>query len=71
MTSAAIEPAPDGDAWFHAKVVVDKPKVSVFVNGASEPSLVVNEITSRKGGSVGLCFFASGNIANLKITPRP
>jgi 3-keto-disaccharide hydrolase len=67
----AIEPAPDGDAWFHAKVVVEKPKVSVFVNGASEPSLVVNEITSRKGGSVGLYFFASGTIANLKITPTP
>jgi len=67
----AIEPAPDGDAWFHAKVVVEKPKVSVFVNGASEPSLVVKEITSRKGGSVGLYFFASGTIADLKITPLP
>jgi hypothetical protein len=67
----AIEPAPDGDAWFHARVVVEKPKVSVFVNGASEPSLVVNEITPRKGGSVGLYFFASGTIANLKITPNP
>jgi hypothetical protein len=67
----AIEPAPEGDAWFHAKVVVEKPKVSVFVNGASMPSLVVNEITSRKGGSVGLYFFASGTIANLKITPAP
>ena len=67
----AIEPAPDGDAWFHAKVVVEKPKVSLFVNGASEPSLVVKEITSRKGGSVGLYFFASGTIADLKITPLP
>ena len=67
----AIEPAPDGDAWFHAKVVVENPKVSVFVNGASVPSLVVNEITSRKGGSVGLYFFASGTIANLKVTPTP
>ena len=67
----AIEPSPDGDAWFHAKVVVEKPKVSVFVNGASVPSLVVNEITSRKGGSVGLYFFASGTIANLKVTPTP
>jgi hypothetical protein len=67
----AVELAPDGDAWFHAKVVVQKPKISVSVNGASEPSLVVNEITSRKGGSVGLFFNASGTIANLKITPTP
>ena len=67
----AIEPAPDGDAWFHAKVVVAKPKVSVFVNGAAEPSLVVDELTARKGGSVGLYFYNYGVIANLKITPKP
>ncbi len=37
----AITPAPDGDAWLHARIVIDKPKISVFVNGAKEPSLVV------------------------------
>src|SRR5262249_35107092 len=67
----AIEPGADGNAWFHAKVVVQKPKVSVFVNSASEPSLIVNEITSRKGGSVGLFFNVSGTIANLKVSPSP
>jgi hypothetical protein len=67
----SIEPAPDGDAWFHAKVVVAKPKVSVFVNGAVESSLVVDELTARTGGSVGLYFFNSGVIANLRITPQP
>ena len=67
----AIEPAPDGDAWFHPKVVVAKPKVSVFVNGAAEPGLVVDELTARKGGSVGLYFFSYGLIANFKITPKP
>jgi Domain of Unknown Function (DUF1080) len=67
----AIEPAPDGDAWFHAKVVVAKPKVSVFVNGAVEPSLVVDELTARMGGSVGLYFSNYGVIANLRITPQP
>lgn len=64
-----IEPAPDGDAWFHAKIVITRPKVSVFVNGAKEPSLVVNELSDRTGGSVGLWSTASGTIANLKITP--
>jgi hypothetical protein len=66
-----IEPAPEGDAWFHAKVVVAKPKVSVFVNGAAEPSLVVDELTARTGGSVGLMVTKYGIIANLKITPTP
>ena len=67
-----IAAAPDGDAqWFHARVVVEKPQVSVFVNGADKPSLVVDELTERKGGSVGLFFDGYGIIANLKITPAP
>jgi len=65
-----IEPAPDGDAWFHAKVVVEKRQVKVFVNGATEPSLVVNELTDRPGGSVGLWCNGYGVIANLKIMPN-
>ena len=65
-----IEPAPDGDAWFHAKVVVEKRQVKVFVNGATEPSLVVNELSDRPGGSVGLWCNGYGVIANLKITPN-
>jgi hypothetical protein len=64
-----IEPPPDGDAWFHAKVVVEKRQVKVFVNGAPEPSLVVNELSDRPGGSVGLWCGGYGVIANLKITP--
>ena len=64
-----IEPPPDGDAWFHAKVVVEKRQVKVFVNDASEPSLVVNELSDRRGGSVGLWCGGYGVIANLKITP--
>lgn len=66
-----IEPAPDGNAWFHARIVVQKPKVSVFVNGAKEPSLVVDELTTRAGGGVGLWCNGFGSIANLMITPQP
>jgi len=65
-----IDPAPDGDAWFHAKVVVEKRQVKVYVNGATAPSLVVNELSDRPGGSVGLWCNGYGVIANLKITPR-
>ena len=43
-----IEPALDGDAWFHAKVIVEKRQVKVFVNGATEPSLVVNELSDPR-----------------------
>ena len=66
----AIEPAPDGDAWFHTKVVIEKKQIKVFVNGATEPSLVVNELSNRPGGSVGLWCGGYGVIANLKVTPK-
>jgi hypothetical protein len=65
-----IEPAPDGDAWFHAKVIIEKRQVRVYVNGATEASLVVNELSERPGGSVGLWCNGYGLIANLKITPK-
>jgi hypothetical protein len=66
----ALEPAPDGDEWFHARVVVARPKVSVFVNGATQPSLVVNELSNRTHGSVGLWVGegSGGNFANLRVT---
>ena len=31
----AVVPEPDGDEWFHARIVVERPQVTVFVNGAS------------------------------------
>lgn len=65
-----IEPAPDGDAWFHARVVVEKRQVKVYVNNATEPSLVVNELSDRTGGAVGLMCNGYGVIANLKIVPN-
>jgi hypothetical protein len=65
-----INPPPDGDAWFHARVVVAKPKISVYVNGAKEPSLVVTELEARSGGSVGFMSDVTGVLANLRITKR-
>lgn len=66
-----IVAAPDGDSWFHAKIVIERPKVSVYVNGAKEPSLVVEELSDRKGGGVGIWVGPGqgGHFANLKITP--
>jgi hypothetical protein len=67
-----VNPVPDPDSFFHAKVVVERPKVSVFVNNAEEPSLVVNELSERTGGWVGLWTgnYSDGTFANLKIIKR-
>ncbi|MBB4128353.1 hypothetical protein GGR77_003680 [Xanthomonas translucens] len=67
----AVNPAPDPDAWFHAKVEVTASQVRVFVNHAKEPSLVVARLSS--GGierPVGLFVDSDdGQYANLKVTP--
>lgn len=67
----AVNPVPDPDGWFHARIVLANRKVSVYVNDAKEPSLVVEELSERKGGMVGLWVGegSGGAFANLKITP--
>jgi hypothetical protein len=61
----------DPTAWFHARVVVASPKVSVFVGDAKAPSLVVDQLSDRRKGSVGLWVgnTAGGDFANLVILP--
>ena len=68
-----IAPPPDGDAWFHARIVVSGRKVSVFVNDAAQPSLVVEKLNDRTSGRVGIWggdAGQGGHFANLKITPK-
>src|SRR5262249_28033140 len=66
-----IFPAPDGDTWFHVRIVVEKPKVNVYVNDGKEPAMVVDELSDRQGGEVGLWVGPGqgGYFANLNITP--
>lgn len=65
-----IVPELDGDEWFHVRMVVERPKVSVFVNDASAPCLVVNELSDRTDGSIGLWVGegSGGHFANLRVT---
>jgi hypothetical protein len=66
----AVVPEPDGDEWFHARIVVERPKVTVFVNGATAPCLVVKELSDRGHGSLGLWVGerSGGHFANLRVT---
>jgi len=68
----AVAPAPDPNGWFHVRVVVASPKVSVFVADAKEPSLVVSQLSDRHKGRVGLWVGngSDGDFANLKIVPK-
>jgi len=66
-----VNPVPDPNGWFHVRVVVASPRVSVFVDHAKEPSLVVNQLSDRRKGLVGLWVGNSsgGDFANFKIVP--
>ena len=67
-----VNPAPDPNAWFHVRVVVASPKVSVFVGDAKEPCLVVTRLSDRTKGLVGLWVGnnSGGDFANLNIVPN-
>lgn len=68
----AISPVPDPDHWFHAKIDVSDEWVRVFVNHATEPSLVVRRLA--RGGiarPAGLFVDSSdGHYANLVLKPH-
>lgn len=65
-----IDPVPDPDSWFHARIEVTERQVRVFVNEAKAPSLVVERLST--GGTkrpAGLFVdSAEGVYANLKVT---
>ena len=49
----AVEPAPDPNGWFHARIVVRDRRVRVFVNGAATPSLDIETVSEPRAGRVG------------------
>ncbi len=64
-----VAPVPQPDGWFHVRVVIAVPRVSVFVNDAAEPCLVVEQISARRRGWIALWTdVRGGDFANLKIT---
>ena len=66
----AVNPVPDPNDWFHVRVVVASPNVSVFVGDAKEPSLVVSQLSERRKGLTGLRVDNfGGDFANFKIVP--
>ncbi len=66
----AVIPAPDGNEWFHARIVIQYPNVSVYVNGNPEPSLSIDKLNTRITGKIGLFVGnnSDGDFANLQIT---
>ena len=66
-----VKPVPDPNAWFHARVVVAAPQVSVFVADAKDPCLTIKQLSDRKKGLVGIWVgnTSGGDFANFTIAP--
>ncbi len=68
----AVNPVPDPDDWFHARIEVTETQVRVFVNDAKVPSLMVDRLfaggTKRPAGL--FVDSAEGLYANFKIVPN-
>lgn len=66
-----VKPLPDPNGWFHARIVLTAAKVSVFVDGASEPCLEVEKLGKLGPGKFGLFVGnnSGGDFAGLKLTP--
>jgi len=67
-----VNPAPDPNQWFHARIVVKNDQVAVYVDGAQKPSLTVQKLNKNKNGAIGLWVGdgAGGTFANLSITQK-
>ncbi|HVU96022.1 MAG TPA: hypothetical protein VHE34_12395 [Puia sp.] len=55
-----VDPVPDPNDWFHAKIAVTAEKIEVFVNGNSKPSLVVKPLV-RSGGKLTGFWVGNGS----------
>ncbi len=62
---------PDPDAFFKARIVIEKPQIRVYVGDETEPCLVVDELTDRPGGRIGLWMGngSDGDFAELVLKP--
>jgi hypothetical protein len=65
-----ILPELDPNAWQRFKIVIEGNKVSAYINGRKEPSLVVTKITTTKTGKIGfyVADTSGGDFANITIT---
>lgn len=65
----AVSPPPDPNEWFHVKITIKSPQITVFVNGNQEACLTVEKLNNRASGKIGLWVGnnSAGEFANLQI----
>ena len=68
----AVDHSPQPDDWFHVRLVIESPKISVYVNDNSNPDLAVEQLNTRNNGIIGFWVGnnSTGDFANLKIAMK-
>jgi hypothetical protein len=66
---SALNSIADPNGWVHMKIVIKDKTVSAYINGASEPCLLVEKLTALKKGSIGfyVADVSGGDFANLTV----
>lgn len=70
---AEVVPAPDPSSWMRLRLEVDHPTLRIYVNGSTEPALVVDQLGRQASGRVGLWVGndSDGAYRNLKVASAP
>ena len=65
----AVNPPPDGNDWFHVKIIIKYPMIHVYVNGNTDPCLSTEKLNKRTSGKIGFWVGngSDGDFANFKI----
>ena len=67
----AVNPVPFPDDWFHARIVVNRDSILVYVNHATHYCLNVPTLSSRHSGRIGIwADELPGDFANLSISEK-
>jgi hypothetical protein len=66
----SIVPPPNPNSWFHVKIVVETPRIKVYVNNSTTACLEVEKLNNRNSGKLGLWVgnTSDGDFANMVIT---
>jgi hypothetical protein len=64
-----VNPVPNPNDWFHARIVVKYPEIMVYVNDSKDASLIINQMSKRAQGKLGLWVDSKdGWFKNIVIT---
>lgn len=66
----AVDPAPDPNGWIHVRLEIKGNTIRTFINGNSQPALVVEKLTAVTSGRLGfyVADTSGGDFANLVVT---